>query len=58
MALIINAYDVIRKDTTLDLTSFLTFPVGSEALLHNVQPIPENPPDLAGVTFASSDERN
>ncbi len=58
MALVTTAYTTIRKDTTLDLSSFLSFPISPD-----LNPYPpfqpwENHVNSDDVTFPSSDERN
>ncbi len=58
MALVTTAYTTIRKDTSLDLSSFLSFPISAD-----LNPYPpfkawENHANPDDVTFSSSDERN
>lgn len=62
MALIIAAYDALRKDTTLDLSAFIASPTPAT---FNPDPFfepppirDENPVDQEGVTFPPPDERN
>ncbi len=57
MALIITAFDTLRKDATLDLSPFLTFPAVPNPAFSNPDEGLENPANLAGVTFVLPDER-
>lgn len=57
MALIITAYDALRKDTTLDLSAFLTPSTVATHLFEHDNPDPENHADLDDVTFPLSDQR-
>lgn len=58
MALVMAAYDTIRKDTTLDLSSFLSFPISQDLNPNPPFAAPENPTFPEGVTFSSPDEQN
>ncbi len=60
MALIITAYDSLRKDTKLDLSPFLSDTTTTGTIFEQFEttdPAAENPPDSDGVTFPFPDKR-
>ncbi len=60
MALIITAYDALRKDTKLDLSPFLSATTSSETLFERFehsQTDSQNPDESEGVTFPFPEKR-